>query len=291
MEADLGNLFLSNRVKKIFEILFPDQCTYKKTFIYQSQISTKWWLAIPKNIVVNGEVVRKVKRCKACNEPLYAHPGTQFDMWLHEAEAPFDIAKSKNWHSRDENDWRKSWISRDSFLSLRLISLLKKIGAKGIYKSSISEFSKFKQLIKAEKIWVENALDKIGILKDIPNQEISGEDIEKFKFAYSINNSDLEVLRFEKKFKITANEIVRNICNIKSGTEINLGFDAPFVVEEIGNWKMTETKFKLIAFAFDDYGNYLLFSPMDKSCPVYFYDHETMLYDLIQSSIIKLAAI
>lgn len=289
-EADLGNLFISNRVKKIFEMLFPTQCTYKKTFIEQSSISTKWWLAVPNNTVFCAEVKDNVKRCKACGEPLHAHPGTQYKIWPHELEASVDIIKSKNWHSIDEKDWKKSWLSRDIYLSLRLISLLKKIAAKGICRLNIID-RKYKDLSKKEKLWIEQSIEKIGDLKNNIKTEITKVEIEKFKSVYSIiNNSDSNVMLFEKKFKISSNEVTRTVCNLKCGTELNIAFESPFIVEEIENWKLTKTKLKLVAFAFDNHGNYLLFSPVDKNCPLYFYDHETMIYELIQSSIINLAA-
>ena len=287
IEADLGNLFISNRLKKIFEILFPNHCTYEKTFIDQTEIPTKWWLAIPSHTIVSGEVKDNVKRCKKCNQPLHAHPGSQYKFWIDDFEASFDIIKSENWHCTDSDDWKKTWIGRDIFLSVRLIFLLKKISAKGIYQNA---YSKFKKLTKTEKDWIEQAMEKIRELCQNTKKEITQEAIEKFKRFYSItDNVDLASAQFEKKFKISTNEVVKNICNIKSGTEINIGFENPFIVEQLVNWKATKTKAKLIAFAFDDFGNYLLFNPKDKNCPLYLYDHETMLYDLIQESILNLA--
>jgi hypothetical protein len=287
MEADLGNLFVSNRVKKILEILCPDQCTYKKTFIHQTGIPTKWWLAIPNTMVINGEVQENIKRCTACNQPLHAHPRTQYKFWLHELEASADIAKASNWHSTDEHDWRNWWIARDIFLSLRLSSLLKKISAKGFEKLYVEE-RKYKSLTKAEKNWVEQSIAQIGGLKDDVKFEITAEALDKFKILYSVVETPDSIKSFEKKFKVTANEITKTICSIKSGTRIDIGFDTPFLVEDVQNWESTKTKVKLIAFAFDEFGNHLLFSPTEKNCPLYFYDHETMLYDLIQLSILNL---
>ena len=287
MEADLGNLFVSNRLKKIFEILFPNQCTYEKTFINQTEIPTKWWLAIPSHTIISGEVKDSVKRCVKCNQPLHAHPGSQYKFWIHDFEAPFDIIKAENWTCTDSYDWKKTWIGRDVFLSVRLILLLKKIAAKGIYQYA---FSSYKKITKPEKDWVEQAMGTIGELCQNAKKEITWEAVEKFKRMYSITDSiDLASAQFEKKFKISVNEIVKNICNIKCGTEINIGFDSPFIVEKLENWKATKTKAKLIAFAFDEFGNYLLFNPKDKNCPLYFYDHETMLYDLIHESILTLS--
>ena len=287
MEADLGNLFVSNRLRKIFDILFPNQCTYEKTFIDQTEIPTKWWLAIPSHTIVSGKVNDNVRRCGKCNQPLHAHPGSQYKFWIDDFEASFDIIKSENWHCADSDDWKKTWIGRDVFLSVRLIFLLKKISAKGIYQYA---FSKFKKLTKTEKNWIEQAKEKIGSLSQDIKKEINKETIEKFKRFYSItDNTDLTSIQFQKKFKISTNEIVKNICNLNYGTKINIGLESPFIVEQLENWKATKTKTKLIAFAFDDYGNHLLFNPKDKNCSLYFYDHETMIYDLLQESILNLA--
>lgn len=288
MLADLGNLFISDRLKQIFEILFPNQCTYQKTFIQETTISTKWWLAIPKNLVVNGEVKSKVKRCTACNEPLYAHPGSQYKFWNEDIEAEFDLIKSKNWHSIDNKDWKRSWISRDILISVRLISLLNKIGAKGIYQLA---YSKYKKLTKEEKKWVENSILKIGDLKTATNFEITKESIDKFAKQFSITKIAGSTKNdFEKRFKTKTNEIIEIICNIKSGTKIDVGFDSTFIVGQFENWHSTKSKPKLIAFAFDEFGNELLFDPKDKNCSVYYFDHETMIYDLVNSSIVDIVA-
>lgn len=289
MIADLGNLFISDRLKQVFEILFPNQCYYQKTFMQDTTISTKWWLAIPTNLVITGEVNSKVKRCKICNEPFYAHPGTQYKFWNEDIETEFDIIKSKNWHSTDDKDWKRSWVNRDILISVRLISLFKIIGAKGIYQYA---FSKFKKLTKEEKKWVESSILKIGNLKTTTSFEITKVSLDKFikhfsiaKIAGSTKND------FEKKFKTQINEIIEIICNIKSGTKIDVGFDSSFVVEQFENWQSTKSKPKLIAFAFDEFGNELLFDPKDKSCPVYYFDHETMIYDLVNSSIVNIYAV
>jgi hypothetical protein len=288
MLADLGNLFISDRLKQILEKLFPNQCSYQKTFIQETTISTKWWLAIPKNLVVNGEVKPEVKRCIACNQPLYAHPGSQYKFWNEDIEAVFDIIKSKNWYSTDDKDWKHSWIGRDILISVRLISLFKKIGAKGIYQLASS---KYKKQTKEEKNWVESSILKIGDLKTATSFEVTKETLDKFTKHFSITkNADLRKNDFEKKFKTQTNEIIEIICNIKSGTKIDVGSESPFVVGQFENWHSTKSKPKLIAFAFDEFGNELLFDPKEKSCPVYYFDHETMIYDLVNSSIVNVVA-
>lgn len=281
--ADLGNLFISERLKQIFEILLPNQCTYQRTFIQDSTILTNWWLAIPKNLVVTGEVKSSVKRCIACNEPLHAHPGSQYEFWIEDLKSDYDIVKSKNWHCVDEKDWKNSWLSRDTLISVRLINLLKKIKANGIYQYSVS---KYKIQTKEEKEWVQNSIHKIGKLSEKPVFEITVEIVEKFKLKTGVSNINTKLIKeFETKHKLKSNEVLDVIINIKDGTKIELDEDNYYKVGQVKEWYTTKTKPKLIAFAFDKYGNELLFDPKTKECKVYNLDHETMIYEQVFESI------
>ena len=287
MEADLGNLFVSDRLKKIFELLFFNNCNYQKTYIQGTTISTKWWLAVPKNTIVSGDVKSKIARCKKCNEPLYAHPGSQYKFWLHDFEGDSDIIKSQNWHSTDEKDWKKSWIGRDIFLSVRLIFLLKKIQAKGIYQQS---GSKYTTLTKLEKEWVENAMSRIGVLatnsirKDITETDIN--KLMKYFSVQKVNNKKVEY--FEKKFKIKPTELVKVLCSVDAPIIIDTGVNETCKLADVKNWEVTKGNKKLINFAFDDYGNSLQLDAKDKLCPIYYYDHETFIYELTHSSVLDL---
>jgi hypothetical protein len=287
MEADLGNLFVSDRLKKIFEIALPNNCSFQKTFIQGTNISTNWWLAIPRHTIVSGEVKNKVTRCKKCNEPLYAHPGSQYKFWIHDFEGDADIIKSKNWNSVNEKDWKKSWIGRDIFLSVRLISLLKKISVKGIYQQS---GSKYTSLTKSEKQWVEDTISKIGTLaissirKDITAEDIA--KLMKFLAVQKVNNKKVEY--FENKFKTKSTELVKVLCSVDRPIIISAGVNETFKLAAVKDWELLKEHKKLIPFAFDDFGNSLQFDAKDKFCPIYYYDHETFNYELTHSSILNL---
>lgn len=286
VEADLGNLLVSSRVKQIFEILFPDNCQFQKTYIQDSQIATKWWLAIPKTLIVSGEVFDYVKKCKVCNEPLAAHPGSQYKFRIQDFESSRDIIKSKNWCSIDELDWKKSWIGREIFLSVRLISLLRKISAKGIYQVMNS---KYKSLTKDEKLWVEEALEKIGKLKEANVQKvITTKDISRLMGYLNIGSIvTSQVNNFEKKIKINAPELLKVLICAPANTKIKVA-DSEFTVLSYQNWEIIKEKKKLLQFADDDYGNNLLLDLKEKLLPIYFYDHETMIYELMYSSILDI---
>lgn len=289
MEADLGNLFISGRLKKIFEILFPGSCNYKKTYIQETSISTNWWLAIPVNKVISGKVKNKIPRCKKCNEPLHAHPGSQYKSWIHFFEGESDIIKSENWHSSDEEDWKRKWLGRDIFLSVRLILLLKKIEAKGIYQYQPYLSPKI-TLTKSEKEWADHAITKIGDLAiSTTRKEITTADITIMMTALNvkkINTKNVEY--FENKFKSTASELVKILCSIDKPAALKAGVNEKYKIADIKNWELQKKGKKLISFAYDSFGNSLQFDPKDKLCPIYFYDHETMIYELTHSSILDM---
>ena len=203
IKADLGNLLISDRVKKIFEIVTPNSCTYQRTFVQNSTTGTHWWLAIPTTKILSGEVNDSVKKCNKCLEPLYAHPGSQYRFWIHDIKSQSDIVKSTNWFSASDSDWKESWISRDIYLSLRLLSLLNKVSAKGVYKSINSDL---KGLTKSEKDWVNESLAKIGDLKsNTTRKQITPEDCSKLKAALRIGEvKNDRIADFEKKIQAKA---------------------------------------------------------------------------------------
>jgi hypothetical protein len=287
IEADLGNLLISDRVKKIFEILIPDNCKYQRTFVQNSNIGTDWWLAIPKTKISSGEVNDTVMKCNKCHEPLYAHPGSQYRFWIHDIESQFDIVKSINWFSASNKDWKESWISRDIYLSLRLLTLLNKVSAKGVYKSINS---KLKGLIESEKAWVVESLDKIGDLKtNKTRKQITAGDYSKLKEALKIREiKNDRIADFEKKYKRKPTELFQVLCNIEKGIQLDLGNNENFVIQKMDDWESTPSNKKLIGFAQDDFGNTLHFDITNKMCPIYHYDHETMTYDQIHKSILDL---
>jgi hypothetical protein len=125
-KADLGNLLVSARIKAVIEQLFPNQCTFYKTYIEGENIPTKWWLGAINNKVISGETKDEIPRCKSCDEPLYAHPGTQYKYWYQDMEVDYDIVKSMNWYCFSTSTRTNNWIFRDVFLSVRFIGLLKK---------------------------------------------------------------------------------------------------------------------------------------------------------------------
>jgi hypothetical protein len=145
--AENGNFFVRNRVRQVLELLDPGLCSFYPTTFSGTTTATPWLLAVPNQQIVTARVDPSIPRCAACGEPRSAHPGTQWSESLFgapprgqlsgegwAAEGEYDVLKSSTWGS-SERGWNL-WISRDLYVSVRLLHLLKKIKAKGFYEAT-----------------------------------------------------------------------------------------------------------------------------------------------------------
>ncbi|MFO0938901.1 MAG: SMI1/KNR4 family protein [Gemmataceae bacterium] len=145
--AENGNFFVRERVRQVLDILAPGQCTYFPTTYKGTTAITPWLLTVPNHQVATAKVDPSIPRCETCGEPRSAHPGTQWSEILFgkpprnqpqaegwTADSDYDVFKSATWGS-SEKGWDQ-WISRDLYLSVRFLHLLKKIKAKGFYEAT-----------------------------------------------------------------------------------------------------------------------------------------------------------
>ncbi len=288
--ADLGNILVSKRVKRIIEILFPGQCIFHKTYTFEEKLLTKWWLAEVVHSEVSAEISEGVKKCSHCNEPYSSH-GTQQKYMNYDIVSEYDIVKSKSWFSCSEKDWKETWISRDLFLSVRLINLLKKVKAVGIYQDADSNF---KKLLKEEKDWIEEALQKIAAVDEkllSPNDyaRISENDIQKMKevllphIGITDNyqtNSSYQGFSLTEPLQLLAG-ITGEICfDEKAGATLYTQNDW-----ELGKRIKKTASVVLVTFARDQYGNTWQFDIKNPFHPVYYWDHETDEKDVANQTI------
>jgi len=148
--AENGNFFVRERVRRVLELLAPDQCAYFSTYFKGTNEKTPWLLAVPRHQVATAKVNPSIPRCAACGEPRSAHPGTQWseilfgksrrnqplgDGWTSDSD--FEVLKSSTWGSSEEG-WDR-WIDRDLYTSMRLLHLFKKIKAKGFDEATCQE--------------------------------------------------------------------------------------------------------------------------------------------------------
>lgn len=172
--AESGNFFIRERVRRVLDILVPGQCTYYPTTYKGTSTKTPWFLAVANHQVVTAKVNPSITRCTECGEPRSAHPGTQWSESLFgrpprnqphgqgwTADSDYDVLKSSTWGS-SERGWDQ-WISRDLYVSVRLLHLLKKIKAKGFHEATCQ---KPVSPDKDESAWINQklqVLDKAGI--------------------------------------------------------------------------------------------------------------------------------
>jgi hypothetical protein len=164
--ADVGNFFVRERVRRVFDLVIPGVCTYYPTCYRGTAQATPWTLVVPAHQVVTARVKPSIRRCETCGEPRSAHPGSQWSEYLFGkppgkvppregwvGDSEYDVLKSATWGS-SERGWDQ-WVHRTFFLSVRLLHLLKQIKAKGFYPAL---FEKSLAPNKDDSAWVREKL-------------------------------------------------------------------------------------------------------------------------------------
>jgi hypothetical protein len=144
--AEVGNFLVRERVRQVIETVAPGQCEFYPTQNLKTKEATPWFLAVPRQLLATGIVKQSIKRCQACGEPESAH-GTQYETLHQILPSPFDVFKARNWISVAETypryevfDYYRKCVDhrhalsldRHLFLSVRLDTLLKKLGVRGL---------------------------------------------------------------------------------------------------------------------------------------------------------------
>jgi WD40 repeat protein len=137
--AEVGNLLVRARARKVLELAAPGQCAFYPTQKKTGE-ATGWYLAVPLNKIVTGRVKENVPRCEHCGEPLHAH-GSQYENVELSPIAPFEMFKTQNWFSVATDIRRLASgvdkrhqlsLSRQVHASLRLALLIDKLGLRGL---------------------------------------------------------------------------------------------------------------------------------------------------------------
>ena len=176
--ADIGNFFVKDRVRRAIELVFPGQCVFHPTFAAKSKQPTPWFL---------GEPVARVHdstprdegaqpRCPACGRAKYVG-GRWYDLPL---KLGADFAKShvvylgETWEDRWEavvkinklprrpytGRWTHMEYLRDLYISVRADLLFKKMGVKGLIRSSGWK----NKPTQADKDWVNQQMTRLAEL-------------------------------------------------------------------------------------------------------------------------------
>lgn len=203
--AENGNFFVRQRIRRVLNAVAPGQCVYFPTIYRGSTQETPWFLAVPNHQVVTGKVKPAIPRCEGCGEPRSSHPGSQWQPLgpQRSGESEYDVWKSSTWGS-SERGWDQ-WISRDLFMSVRLLHLLKKIKAKGFYEATCAKPTPPN---KEESVWVKEklpVLETSGILLH-GEGTMSDEDAKWFRDYIRRHSRDIastfDIKSVEKSLKL-----------------------------------------------------------------------------------------
>jgi hypothetical protein len=157
-EAEVGNLLVRDRTRKVLEAVAPGACRFHPTHDAKTKEPTPWSLAVPTAVVRTATVKASVPRCPACGEPKVAHPGSHYE-WLAPPRVSHELFKSAEWASGEatvESNrgyllhilgqkefkkpapgvWMRTGLGRYITFSVRLVSLFKAAGIKGLYPSA-----------------------------------------------------------------------------------------------------------------------------------------------------------
>lgn len=193
--AELGNLFVRDRVRKVLELVAPGQCQFWPTMFKGTQELTPWWLTVPVQLVKTATVKAQIRRCQTCNEPRSAHPGTQYDQWLWNRHSEYELLKASTWGS--SGDGWNLWMCRDVFMSVRLFYLLQKLKVKGLYETTCGK----RTTANAEELaWICQQLKRIeqASISLHPAGTLSATETKWFK-AFLKEHAAPEPLRFDTK--------------------------------------------------------------------------------------------
>jgi hypothetical protein len=203
-----GNLLVRPRLRRIIEVILPEQCRFYPTTYFKSSEQTPWSLAVPVEFCHTGMVKKTIPRCQSCGEPMSGHPGSEYEKWEHvlddASQMTSELYKSENWSSGDlRGGARKAWINREISISLRFYRLLRDLKVAGIYQTGGET-----KPDKAELSWVAEKMSfvrKQGIPL-VPEGALSTEDKKWFtdylRATKRVAKKPVEVRDLEKRHKV-----------------------------------------------------------------------------------------
>ena len=149
--AIAGNLLVRESMKRVLELCAPQTCKFYRTIHRKSKQPTPWMLAVPQHSQVTSELGKK---CPTCGEPL------NWNDVVEKSSNPLskhEVFKAHNW-------W--GGVTRNIYFSVRLETLVKKLGLRGMVRSYDCRNTPTTEDLK----WVE---EKMQLLKTTNSQKNS----------------------------------------------------------------------------------------------------------------------
>ena len=177
--AAYGNMLVSARTRRVFEVATPGAVKFYPTVDAKTSQPTNWFLAVPQTVVSAYSVKSKAPRCPQCGELKEVEKLTP----LAEIDTTADVFKAKEWdcnHLIESGDrlakkyykaqkgqipahqWIRLFLGRNVLFSPRLLFLLRELKLTGI---TYEIFLENKKPTPAEAAWVE---EKLQLLRAAP---------------------------------------------------------------------------------------------------------------------------
>jgi len=122
--AVAGNLLVRESMKRVLEIAAPESCKFYPTIHRKTKQPTAWWLAVPQHTQTTSEP--SANKCQKCGEP---HNWNDVMEATANPISKFEVFKAYNSWGPNSHD------ERNLYFSVRLESLLKKLGLRGMVRS------------------------------------------------------------------------------------------------------------------------------------------------------------
>jgi hypothetical protein len=307
--AEVGNFLVRERVRRVLETVAPGQCEFYPTQNQKTKEATPWFLAVPQQLLSTVTVKQSTKRCPACGEPDSCN-GSQYEKHQDILPSPFDVFKSRNWTSAADRypryevfdyfrkcvDHRHALsLNRDFFFSVRLDTLFKKLGVRGLVRYWPGAGLK---PTADDLAWVQEKLHQLNGASLGTSPSDAGQDVKLWfadylkakakkqlkapDFAAIENAHGLELPADYKEFiakvgtKTFKNMDGEEGFNIRIMPPKDLDFHELRKTRRAGPEFSDKAPVDAVVFAATEHGDALCFDITEKNCdyPVFLYEHE-----------------
>lgn len=187
-EAEHGHFFVRKRVRRIIELAAPGQCEFYSTQFQKTEETTPWTLVAPRFRHRTASHDATLRLCRECAQPRGLHPGTDYVEWVHRFASEHDILTSSNWYGWRGGASTLQWRDRHVCFSVRFLTLLHALKAKGfceasIFDKEIGEFEPASEPTAEDTEWVKEKLREIEAagISLLPAGKVSSDDARWFR--------------------------------------------------------------------------------------------------------------
>jgi hypothetical protein len=315
-EVASGNFVVRPRAQAILQHVIPGQLEFLPTAHFKTRLPTPWSLAVPKLKIKTHNIKPTVRLCTLCGEPEAAH-ASRYISTVPLGMIDADVYYTRDWTSSEktyedshnrwarafakdqvinfpEHQWTRLNISRNHFLSIRLVTLLKQLEI-GKWTSSSLYYDKPITPDSADLQWVN---EKIASLPpEFLQPQPSSSKVSHTWFDKHVSSgksklkSPLVFSQPESRWNFALPESYKAYITKRAGhvykdvdeqEGFNVSIYTPDQLETLISFEPNEAFGPdpiFIAFCDNGHGDQFVFhvntKPKNTEYPIYYYDHET----------------